>query len=287
MSQKMFNTGVFISFLFCLTFVRSQVGIGTLYPDASAQLDLVSEDKGVLLPRVALNSLTDTLTITNGNVVSLMVYNTTNSNDLVPGYYYWDGKVWQRFLIKEDKASEVTGLYSGQGDPTLTSPFEPEPGSVYVDGLTGNLYTFDGEGWVAQSHKINNGLIKTGDNTLQLGGELIVPTTIDTDETNTLAITGLEIAQEEEDEVLMLDSETNILKKSRVSSLVMQQESLVLADNGQNIFNTPLAITDIGKVEVYRNGVKIGFIMLNHNTIALETGVVCYQNDEIRIVQLF
>ena len=283
----MFNTGVFISFLFCLTFVRSQVGIGTLYPDASAQLDLVSEDKGVLLPRVALNSLTDTLTITNGNVVSLMVYNTTNGNDLVPGYYYWDGKVWQRFLIKEDKASEVTGLYSGQGDPTLTSPFEPEPGSVYVDGLTGNLYTFDGEGWVAQSHKINNGLIKTGDNTLQLGGELIVPTTIDTDETNTLAITGLEIAQVEEDEVLMLDSETNILKKSRVSSLVMQQESLVLADNGQNIFNTPLAITDIGKVEVYRNGVKIGFIMLNHNTIALETGVVCYQNDEIRIVQLF
>ena len=283
----MFNTGVFISFLFCFTFVRSQVGIGTLYPDASAQLDLVSEDKGVLLPRVALNSLTDTLTITNGNVVSLMVYNTTNSNDLVPGYYYWDGKVWQRFLVKEDKASEVTSLYSGQGDPTLTSPFDPEPGSVYVDGLTGNLYTFDGEGWVAQSHKINNGLIKTGDNTLQLGGELIVPTTIDTDETNTLAITGLEIAQMEEDEVLMLDSETSILKKSRVSSLVMQQESLVLADNGQNIFNTPLAITDIGKVEVYRNGVKIGFIMLDHNTIALETGVVCYQNDEIRIVQLF
>ena len=66
-----------------------------------------------------------------------------------------------------------------------------------------------------------------------------------------------------------------------------RQEILILANNAQNQFNTPQQIDDINKIDVYRNGVKVGFTMFNVNTIQVETGAVCYQGDEIRIVQFF
>lgn len=37
----------------------AQVGIGTQKPATSAQLDIVATDKGVLLPRVQLNTIND------------------------------------------------------------------------------------------------------------------------------------------------------------------------------------------------------------------------------------
>jgi len=64
------------------------VGIGTLTPDKSSQLDVVANDKGILIPRVSLTSTTDAVTITNGNVNSLLVFNTNTQNDITPGYGY-------------------------------------------------------------------------------------------------------------------------------------------------------------------------------------------------------
>ena len=66
-----------------------------------------------------------------------------------------------------------------------------------------------------------------------------------------------------------------------------RQEILILANNAQNQFNTPQLIEDVNKIDVYRNGVKVGFTMFNLNTIEVEAGAVCYQGDEIRIVQFF
>lgn len=42
----------------CAT-LQAQVGIGTNEPHRSAALDIQSSDKGILVPRVELNSLTD------------------------------------------------------------------------------------------------------------------------------------------------------------------------------------------------------------------------------------
>lgn len=64
-------------------------------------------------------------------------------------------------------------------------------------------------------------------------------------------------------------------------------ETITIAINGQDEFSTPLTITNPNKLNVYRNGVKIGFTVMNTTTIKLETEAVCYQNDEIRIVQSF
>src|SRR4051812_35204 len=61
--------------------------------NASALLDISAAggtNRGVLIPRIALASLTDATTILTP-ATSLLVYNTTNGSGLVPGYYYNSG----------------------------------------------------------------------------------------------------------------------------------------------------------------------------------------------------
>lgn len=90
------------------TWVASaQVGVGTLNPNKSAQLDVVASDKGILIPRVQLTSITDATTITSGNVESLLVYNVTNTNEISPGYYYWFNNQWQKMLSSSDITSDI------------------------------------------------------------------------------------------------------------------------------------------------------------------------------------
>src|ERR1041385_6449385 len=70
-------------------------------PNASALLDIdasPSNDKGILIPRVSLTQTTSNAPIGAGVATSLMIYNTATANDVTPGYYYWDGTKWVRFV---------------------------------------------------------------------------------------------------------------------------------------------------------------------------------------------
>jgi hypothetical protein len=68
--------------------------------NASAVLDLDANNKGILIPRVSLLSATDVLTIASP-AVSLLVYNTSTSgtppDNVVPGFFYWNGTKWLSF----------------------------------------------------------------------------------------------------------------------------------------------------------------------------------------------
>lgn len=76
--------------------------------DASAILDVSSPTLGILVPRVALTSITATAPITSP-ATSLLVYNTatasTGTNAVSPGYYYWDGTKWVRFAYNASGSS--------------------------------------------------------------------------------------------------------------------------------------------------------------------------------------
>jgi hypothetical protein len=77
------------------TIFSQNVGIsktGTA-PDASAMLDVSADSMGILIPRVALTSIKDDTTITNP-ANSLLVYNTTLSGNLSPGFYFWADTTW-------------------------------------------------------------------------------------------------------------------------------------------------------------------------------------------------
>src|SRR5690554_330589 len=83
--------------------MNAQTGIGTAQPNQSAQLDITSSDKGVLIPRIALTSATQQLQTTVANQTSLLIYNTATvaAESLTPGYYYWDSNKWNR-IVKDE-----------------------------------------------------------------------------------------------------------------------------------------------------------------------------------------
>lgn len=94
-----------------------QTGIGTTTPNASAKLDVVATDKGFLPPRVALTATNafSPITGTSSAATGLLVYNTASAgtipNNVVPGYYYWNGSAWIQIsggLVIETKSGGFT-----------------------------------------------------------------------------------------------------------------------------------------------------------------------------------
>ena len=75
-------------------------------PNASALLDVdgsglpADAQRGILFPRVALTATNIAAPVVSP-ATSLVVYNTatagTTPNDVVPGFYYWDGAAWKPF----------------------------------------------------------------------------------------------------------------------------------------------------------------------------------------------
>ena len=107
-----------LSSLFCL----SQVGIGTTTPDPSAILDITSTDKGVLVPRVSLNDVTD-ISVATGTIPNptdgLLVWNTNASTigGTGIGFYYFLGTRWLPITKQNntlDQAYDETGAGAGR-----------------------------------------------------------------------------------------------------------------------------------------------------------------------------
>ena len=88
------------------------VGIGTATPNSSAQLDVSSSDKGILVPRVNLTSLADAVTIPNP-ATSLLVYNTNTALSGGTGFFYNSGTpvapVWVKMLTSTSAGWALTG----------------------------------------------------------------------------------------------------------------------------------------------------------------------------------
>ena len=116
---------------------QNNVGIGTTTPNASAALDVTATDKGLLLPRVALSSTTVAAPVTSP-ATGLLVYNTatagTAPNNVIPGFYYWNGTKWVQVgagsaapsCVKLDEAYDCGGAGAGR---TITA----DAGAVQIN----------------------------------------------------------------------------------------------------------------------------------------------------------
>ncbi|WP_300565806.1 hypothetical protein [Flavobacterium sp.] len=87
----------------------AQIGLGTVTPQGA--LDVTSTTDGILIPRVAL-SATNVATVVTPTI-SEIVYNTFTSalgpNQVVPGFYYWDGAAWIAILSGSNSDWKLTG----------------------------------------------------------------------------------------------------------------------------------------------------------------------------------
>ncbi len=166
---------------------------------------------------------------------------------------------------------------------SLTATTSATPLTAHIAGMT--VYNTTAQNDVLPGYYYNDGTkwVKVLSSGL---GPLNTPTVIGTSPTNTLSITGLGAGNPLTDEILTIDPVTGLIKKTAISSLIIEEQMLHVAAGGQTQFPTPMPITDIDKINVYRNGARIGAIIVNSTTIALEAGVICVPDDEIRIVQI-
>ncbi|MBS1644135.1 MAG: hypothetical protein JST36_03785 [Bacteroidetes bacterium] len=115
-------------------FAQTKIKDGTVIGSSSllntnAILELESNNKGFLLPRVALDS-TLLATPLSANVAGMTVYNTATAHDVTPGYYYNDGSQWVRLPSPEPWYSTVTHTGAKKNSD-----------SVYIMGKVGVGYT--------------------------------------------------------------------------------------------------------------------------------------------------
>jgi hypothetical protein len=98
------------------TFAQN-VGINTTTPDVSAVLEIKDTHKGLLIPRVHLQSVTDAITISTP-AVSLLIYNTNPAVAFGTGYYFNNGTTtvpaWKKFISIDD----VDAAFAARGGYT-------------------------------------------------------------------------------------------------------------------------------------------------------------------------
>ena len=109
---------IFILFVVFAINANAQTGIGTTTPNASAKLEVAATDKGFLPPRVALTAanIFAPITGTAATATGLLIYNTATAgsapNNVVPGYYYWNGTAWIQIagglIIDNSKTTSFT-----------------------------------------------------------------------------------------------------------------------------------------------------------------------------------
>src|SRR5690606_19412679 len=96
---------ILLSVILLSAVASAQVKIGGTdgTPNANAMLDVEATNKGMLLPRLALEETTEAAPL-SAHVAGMTVYNTATANDVVPGFYYNDGTKWQQMVTTDYKA---------------------------------------------------------------------------------------------------------------------------------------------------------------------------------------
>ena len=140
MSKQIF----FILGLFFSIHLFAQTGIGTTTPHASAKLEVNSNNKGFLPPRVTLTSASSASPITLP-AEGLLVYN-LGSVGLQAGYYYWNGASWATIATASSAGNGVTSsdlvkLY-GEAYSTVSGKISHTNGYSFTVPVSGR-YLFD------------------------------------------------------------------------------------------------------------------------------------------------
>lgn len=130
-----------LSLLFTIYISGQNVAINTTgaVANTSSILDVSSNDKGILIPRVSL-SATNLATPITSPATSLLVYNTatagTSPNDVTPGYYYWNGTQWLRLadILNQNvtaisNTTEIQLLSNNTGTYSLAAGVGYTPGT--------------------------------------------------------------------------------------------------------------------------------------------------------------
>lgn len=139
----------------------------------------------------------------------------------------------------------ITGLTSGSSSSDSVMVVDPSTGQLKIISAATlfNSLTF------------TNGLTKSG-NTVKLGGSLSESTTIGTDATNTLKVTGLQSGSAATDSLVVVAADGTLKKVTR-ETLLQSGDQNYTATAGQSVYTVTNMPATVSKVWVYRNGAKL------------------------------
>lgn len=120
MNTTITKTVMAVATLLLTQLTIAQVGIGTTTPNADAELDIVSTNRGLLMPRVNLTSTILSAPMT-AHVAGMTVYNLNTNLDVTPGFYYNNGTIWVR--IGGGAASNNDWALLGNAGTTYSTNF--------------------------------------------------------------------------------------------------------------------------------------------------------------------
>lgn len=235
-----------------------------------------------------VNSLQDLIPPHNqGDLVWITSYGDSNDSTLL----IYDSNNWVPVNEDYDSHNELDFIVVDDNNNRDTIITNPETGNKVWNKNCKCIQVYNDSAWVSITTNTSNGIISEN-NTIKLGGKLTEATTLITEGKNTLAIKGLNASESENDKVLMLDENTGVLKQKSLSEFsifnqLKRTEIIIYAKDGQLKFQTPLDITSKDRINVFRNGINISFVIVNNTTIQLEPEAVCYNDDKIRIVQMY
>ena len=109
------------------------IGIGTTTPNANAALEIKSNSKGLLMPRLSTTARSSMTNVAKG----MLVYDTTRA-----GFYYHDGGKWLS-ISQSNTDSLFRYTYPGVAPAILSMP--PYNNVLIVDDLHGTLYDNGGQ----------------------------------------------------------------------------------------------------------------------------------------------
>ena len=169
--KTIFN--IFFVLLLGFSTYAQNVGVNSTgaAPDNSSMLDVVSTDKGVLIPRVNIADLSTAAPVT-APVTSLLVYNTNVTSG--EGYYFWDGTKWTKLEDDNSNPDEDWHEVGGTTAPDNINDNIFTQGNVGIGTITpnapldlGNLKLDKGNGNVAVASDVfmeGQGLIAAENN---------------------------------------------------------------------------------------------------------------------------
>lgn len=134
---------LFLLALLCAPlFSFSQLAINTTGSEAtaSAMLEVQSNDKGILIPKMVISSITDNTSPVNLPADGLLIFNTGGSG-VAAGFYYWSNSRWN--LMTNDLTS-ITSTQTSE----LYETGELYENKIFTTGSTITMdYTTESYGW--------------------------------------------------------------------------------------------------------------------------------------------
>ena len=122
------------------------MGVGTNTPNPSAKLEIADNSRGLLIPRVALTNITSFAPMAGvaANSNALLVYNTSNTGALTPGYYYWNTASWVR--LQDSAGWNTTGNSGTNSGINFIGTTDTAGLAFRINNLNAGFMRLDGKG---------------------------------------------------------------------------------------------------------------------------------------------